>query len=194
MPIAAMDETCRILGNLSDLFDLMDTAYQQTATRLGFECRGCRDNCCETEFYHHTQLEYLYLRQGLASLPARQQNRILKKAAHAMRRSEFIHGREPVQRIMCPLNSEARCLLYPFRPMICRLHGVPHQLRRPDGCLQTGPGCADFESRCTKPQSGLLDRTLYYRGLAQLERELRQHTGFNQKIKLTIAEILILNL
>jgi Fe-S-cluster containining protein len=178
-----------LFRELNDLFDRMDNAYRQTADNFGFQCRGCRDNCCETRFYHHTLAEYLYLRKGLAVLSLERQVEILEIAAGVKKRHE-----QGDERIMCPLNHNQCCLLYAHRPMICRLHGVPHQLKRPDGQRQTGPGCADFENRCGRPRTGLLDRTPFYYALAQLERRLRQQTGIHQKIKLTVAEILTVTL
>lgn len=184
-----IDRIDPIFRELADLFSRMDEVYDQTADHFGFQCRGCRDNCCQTRFYHHTLAEYLYLRKGLTELPHERQAAILEKATDV--RQQNGQGGE---RIMCPLNHDQRCQLYSYRPMICRLHGVPHQFRRPDGQWQTGPGCADFENRCGNSRTGLLDRTPYYYALSQLERKLRQQTGMHQKIKLTVAEMLTVEL
>jgi Fe-S-cluster containining protein len=189
-----MEGSASFLNQLTDLFKEMDAAYEAAAGGYGFVCRGCRENCCKTLFHHHTLLEYLYLRQGLAALPQQQQSSILQKAAEVRRQAADQTSAGQPLRIMCPVNHQQRCQLYAHRPMICRLHGLPHQLRRPDGKLQTGPGCADFEETCGNPQSGFLDRTPYYHALAQLERRIRQQTGFTQKVKLTVADILVVSL
>lgn len=188
--IDTIEDADPIFRELADLFVRMDEAYARTADRFGFQCRGCRDNCCETRFYHHTLIEVLYLRNGLAALPPQDQAVVMEKASDVLERSGQGSGHGHTRRIMCPLNHDQRCRLYGHRPMICRLHGVPHELKRPDGQRQTGPGCADFEKRCGNPRTGLLDRTPFYYALSQLERKLRQQTGVNQKIKLTVAEIL----
>jgi hypothetical protein len=92
---------------------------------------------------------------------------------------------------MCPLNDEQRCILYAYRPMICRLHGIPHQLRRPDGQRQVGPGCGDFDRQCANSDPKLLDRTPLYIDLAALEKQLRRQLRFEGRIKMTIAQMMI---
>ncbi len=174
-----------------DLFEQMDRAYDVVAQASGFVCNGCTDNCCMTRFYHHTLLEVLYLKEGLASLPQEALAKVTAQAESVVAQAaELERGDQPV-RIMCPLNEADRCILYAHRPMICRLHGLAHLLRRPDGQIQTGPGCDDFYSQCGLSSEGLLDRTPLYVAMAQLERQLKAALGVEQKIKMTIAEIIL---
>ncbi len=180
-----------LLEDAKQLFKEMDLAYERSALQLGFECKGCQDNCCRTRFDHHTLLEYLYLRSGLAALPAERRNRISDRAAEVCRKTASVKYRNSEIRIMCPLNQEGRCLLYAQRPMICRLHGVPHSLRRPDGQIQEGPGCDDFYTQSKAHDSQGLDRTPLYIAMAGLERRLRQQLGFYGKIKMTVAEMIV---
>ena len=169
----------------------MDRAYDAAARASGFVCNGCMDNCCMTRFYHHTLLEVLYLKEGLASLSQEALARVRTLAASVVAKTvELDKGDQPV-RIMCPLNEAERCILYAHRPMICRLHGIAHMLRRPDGQIRTGPGCDDFYSQCGLSSEGLLDRTPLYVAMAKLERQLREELGFDGKIKMTIAEIIL---
>ncbi len=76
--------------------------------------------------------------------------------------------------------------------MICRLHGLPYELWRPDGQKDEGPGCAKFEKE--RQNKGLpyqrIDRSPFYTDLANIEREIRQSIGFRHKFKKTIAEII----
>ncbi|MDA8137806.1 MAG: YkgJ family cysteine cluster protein [Desulfobacteraceae bacterium] len=186
-----MNQNTSPMTTVAELFQRMENAYHQTAQANGFQCRGCADNCCLTRFYHHTLTEYLYLRQGLSDLPESDQKRVVKRAeetAAMMRKLES--AGQPV-RVMCPLNEEERCILYTHRPMICRLHGIPHQLRRPDGQRQVGPGCADFDRQCRIDPPRLLDRTPLYMDLAALEKEIRRQNNFEGRIKMTIAQMLI---
>lgn len=184
-------KTNALLEQLSKLFARMDHAYREAALDMGFECSGCRDNCCRTLFYHHTLAEYLYLRNGLDQLPTSEQEYLRARAADVQRRTKAFDPAEGPPRIMCPLNAEDRCVLYSHRPMICRLHGIPHFLRLPDGRRQAGPGCADFESRCGSSGKPGLDRTPLYQALASLERRIRLYADFTGHLKLTVAEILI---
>jgi Fe-S-cluster containining protein len=179
------------LERLGRVFDQMDAAYEQAAAAYGFVCTGCADSCCRTRFHHHTVLEYLYLRKGFGELPADRRESIRANAAAGV----APHGQAGVSaaelRPMCPLNAEGRCLVYAYRPMICRLHGIPHELRFPGRSPQQSPGCEEFHRRCGRPNVHRLDRTPLYTELARLESECRQALGLQRKIRMTIAEMLL---
>jgi hypothetical protein len=178
------------LQELAGVFERMDEAYGGAAGAHGFVCRGCEDNCCRTRFYHHTLGEYLYLRSGFSRMDASDRQRILLKAEQVLEQAALADAQgEPVS-VMCPLNENDRCALYPYRPMICRLHGIPHRLRRPDGQQQVGPGCGDFDRQCGSSESVFLDRTPLYLALADLEKRLRRQSGFNARLRMTIAQML----
>ncbi len=68
------------LMQLATLFETMDPEYKLTTEGYGFECKGCRDNCCLTRFYHHTLLEYLYLMMGYRGLEKNRQVKIKLRA------------------------------------------------------------------------------------------------------------------
>jgi Fe-S-cluster containining protein len=173
------------------LFAQMDAAYDSAAQKAGFVCNGCKDNCCLTRFYHHTLMELLYLQSGLAALPPLQQQRIRDRADAAARQAETLERQGRPVRVMCPLNEQGRCTLYAHRPMICRLHGIPNAMRRPDGRALTGPGCDDYYLQCGPAGGDLLDRTPLYTAMADLERRLRDRLGFGRKIKLTVAQMIL---
>ena len=94
-------------------------------------------------------------------------------------------------RLTCPLNFEALCVLYSYRPMICRLHGIPHEFQNGAGHRVQGPGCETFDQRCSAIAYLKFDRTLFYREMAGLEKEFRQSLGVNAKIRMTIAEMIL---
>ncbi len=85
-------------------------------------------------------------------------------------------------------------MLYAHRPMICRLHGLPHRLHRPDGKVLSGPGCDDFYRQCGTASPAELDRTPLYSSMARLEKALRQRWDFNALIKMTIAQMVIVSM
>jgi Fe-S-cluster containining protein len=174
-----------------DLFEQMDRAYDDVARQSGFVCNGCKDNCCMTRFFHHTLLEYLYLKDGLAGLEPEVLGEVKAQAQSVVEQTAAMEGDDKPIRMMCPLNEAGRCILYAHRPMICRLHGIAHMLQRPDGQTQTGPGCDDFYIQSGPSPDLRLDRTPLYVAMAKLERELRETLGFNGKIKMTIAEMII---
>ena len=84
-------------------------------------------------------------------------------------------------------------MLYEQRPMICRLHGIPHALHQPGGRTLTGPGCDDFYRQCGRGSTTSLDRTPLYTAMADLEYRLREKLNYREKIKRTVAEIIVDN-
>lgn len=182
------------LMRLEMLLGKMDRAYAVVADQYGFRCSGCVDNCCLTRFYHHTLLEYLYLMEGMRTLRSGIRHALREQALAVITRMVDTERRGEAIRIMCPLNSDERCMLYPFRPMICRLHGIPHELHRPDGNIIKSPGCDEFFDQCResgKTDYIRFDRTPFYRQMAMIEKELRLETGYSDKIKLTIAHMIV---
>jgi hypothetical protein len=173
------------VNKLSRIYGSMDDAYREAAAFYDFSCRGCQDNCCTTYFFHYTIIESLYLVQGLWGLGKGMKEEIMERA---------VNMSDPLKRgsYMCPVNEGGRCLLYPYRTMICRLHGLPNEVQKPGGQRDEGPGCAKFEEE--KRRKGLphrrIDRTPFYTDLANLERDLRTEIGFFQKFKKTIAEMI----
>ena len=179
-----------MLIQAEQVFADMDKAYNDAAAFHGFQCRGCEDNCCRSLFFHHTLVEYLWLRAGLSMMPTDGLSRIRQKATAVVASAA---GSDGHQRLLCPLNEESRCILYAHRPMICRLHGIPHRLRGPAGQIKTSPGCDAFYSQAQNSVCDqiVFDRTPLYTALAQLERQLRQSFNYYTKIKMTIAEMVL---
>ncbi len=179
-----------IEGALGDLCDRMDDAYLAAADFYGFICNGCEDNCCLTRFYHHTLAEYLYLLKGFSALDPDERNAIRERAAAARRKMALSEVKGAPPRMMCPLNVDERCRLYPYRPMICRLHGISHEIRKPDGALFYGPGCAVFSRLTASMPYHRFDRTPFYAEMAQLEHNLRREMNYKEKVRMTIADMI----
>jgi hypothetical protein len=175
---------------LRSIYAAMDETYNAVADRYGFTCDGCPGSCCRTRFYNHTYLEYYYLMAGMEQLPEDRRREIGREALTVCEQvaADEAVGRTP--RRMCPLNAEGRCGLHSHRLMICRLHGVPHELRFPDGRVTSGRGCSVFTSRF--PDSGYIpfDRTPFYRDMSSLEQAFRKATGLDRKFKMTIAQMI----
>ena len=177
------------LDRLAAIFRKMDERYEETAATYGFVCSGCENSCCRTRFYHHTLIEYLHLISGLESLNSTDRGAIHSRALDVNSRWKTHSAPAPVT--ICPLNEAGRCRLYAHRPMICRLHGLPHELNHPVKGRAIGPGCHEFVIQCGKKNYIPFDRTPLYRDLAELEKIFRQETGINFKIKMTISEMLV---
>jgi len=99
---------------VAELYRDMETAYDRTAADLGFSCAGCPDNCCDSYFLHHTHTEWAYLWHGLSELGEERLRAITEKASIYAVEAEMTlaRGERPV--IMCPLNAEGLCSLYPL--------------------------------------------------------------------------------
>lgn len=185
------DRFASFVPRLQAIFAAMDRAYAEVAEAYRFHCSGCEDNCCRSHFYHHTYLELLYLYYGWTKLEPRQQRTVQSRAADVCRQmAKGTHGRQ-TPRPMCPLNISGRCELYPYRPMVCRLHGIPHVLQRPDGRKVSGPGCDAFDRQCGSRGDAVLERTAHYAALASLEQEFRHAAGRQDKSKLSVAEMIV---
>ena len=173
-----------LFQQLAELYSRMDRAYTRIADTLAFDCRNCSDSCCYQTFFHFSWIEYLYLLKGLSELPGAEKTKVMESCRENC-------GAGPSKRPCCGANREGLCLLYPHRPMICRLHGVAYRLTRPDGKLVRGPGCYRFES-LTKP--GLpaeLDRTEFYAALADLEQHTRLRLAVTARLRMTVAQMLL---
>jgi Fe-S-cluster containining protein len=179
------------LERLKQIYAAMDQAYHRAADAYGFSCDGCADNCCRTRFYHHTIIEYIYMAEGLNSLTPKEQNEVKSRALSVVDETTREDGSGAVVRLMCPLNVDELCILYDHRPMICRLHGIPHELQKPGQKPAYGPGCVTFDRRCGHKGYLKFDRTPFYREMAMLEQEVKQALGFDGKIRMTVAEMIV---
>ncbi len=179
------------LQRLRTIWADMGKKYQGTADYYGFFCNGCEDNCCYTRFYHHTLLEYLFIMKGYSALEHEMQNQVAERALEVCAKTVEYDKTGKTVRLLCPLNFDGLCILYEYRPMICRLHGIPHQLQRRGQGIMYGPGCEAFEKQCDGEKYIKFDRTPFYVEMAKLERELREVAGFTQKFKMTVAQMLI---
>jgi len=180
-------------GKMQDLYGRMGRAYDRAALCYDFSCTGCEESCCEERFYHHTLSEFLYLMQGIQGLDENEKMALFARAREVAELHRM-HDREgQARRVICPLNSEGLCSLYEHRPMICRLHGVPYKMRRPDGAETQGSGChkVAWDMSPEKSADCMFDRTDLYRELSVIEIELRQKLGFGHRIKMTIAEMIV---
>jgi Fe-S-cluster containining protein len=119
------------MERLKQIYAAMDQTYNTAAGHYGFACAGCRDNCCRTRFYHHTVIEYTYFIEGLKTLTPLKQDEVKSRAMTVVDKTANVDDLTEPVRLMCPLNFDELCILYPYRPMICRLHGIPHELKKP---------------------------------------------------------------
>jgi len=184
------DITAPFIERLKTLYADMDAAYRTAADHYGFHCRGCVDNCCLTRFFHHTHLEYRYLREGFCALPGALRAEIRARARRVRQETAVAEKEGTAIRIMCPLNERERCRLYDYRPMICRLHGIAHEVHPPGRPAFRSPGCAAFSLQAAGRDDFRFDRTPFYRAMAMLENELKRAAGITAKLKMTVADMI----
>lgn len=171
--------------------DMADT-YAAVSTQYGdFGCEGCQENCCRTRFYNHTYVEYFYLMEGLAGVSAEKQAAIRDRAEVVCLEVAAAEADGITPRVMCPLNNDGLCGDYEHRLMICRLHGLPYELRTPGRQPFRGEGCMIFTDASKDKAYVPFDRTPFYQAMAGLEQELRATLGASHKFKKTIAEMIV---
>ncbi len=185
---------------LAHLYRRMEEAYNVSAQEAGLTCEGCSTNCCTSYFQHHTYVEWSYLWRGLLELPEKHRREIIRRAENYMREANQALALNSLPSAMCPLNANGLCSLYPYRLMICRMHGTRNVFTRPDGLRQVFPGCARFTSLPCSDESSrsgtpcpTLDRTSFYAELAALELEFHKRAaGPLPRVNLTLAEMILL--
>ncbi len=181
----------QMVQTLQKLYKDMELRYNRVARILGFTCEGCDDNCCDSYFQHYTYLEWWYLWQGLSALVDDEREYIIEKAKSYVKKAKeaLLRGERP--QIMCPLNRDGLCRLYEHRLLICRNHGVPASMSRPDGKKIYFPGC----HRCQEIAGEApprVDRTAMLSQMVMLETQFLGGRGKRYpRIKLTIAEMIV---
>ncbi len=182
---------------LADIYGAMEAGYDEVASEVGLTCSGCPDNCCDSYFLHHTYCEWAYLWQGLRELKEEQRATIVERAEKYVEESRAQLARQERPQIMCPLNMDGLCGLYKHRMLVCRMHGVPATMTRPDGQSMRFPGCFRCQE-VVKEKYGqaddapAMDRTPLFRKMVTVESRLlgdRRH--LLPRVKLTIAEMIV---
>ena len=179
-----------IFEDLIKLYLTIDSKWYQIALQYGFLCKGCVDNCCQSLFFHHTFIEKAYLISGFKLLSSNKQKDIIKKAEeYCTKVFDSNSNFSQKTKIICPLNENGLCILYQYRPMICRLHGLPHELLKSDSKIIKFSGCKAglFENK----KYIKFDRTPFYKQMALIEMEFRKNENKVKRIKETIAHMLI---
>lgn len=182
---------------LAEIYDTMQAEYDLIAEEIGQTCTGCPDNCCDSYFLHYTYAEWAYLWEGLRELNLDTLTGIQTRSKQYVDASRTVMARGERPQLMCPLNENGRCTLYTHRLMICRLHGIPATMTRPDGQLLRFPGCFRCQETVAKDfdkdeDAPAMNRTKLLQKIAALESELLEgKRHLFPKVKLTIAEMIV---
>jgi hypothetical protein len=179
-----------LIPRLSELNAAIDDTYSGMSSDVGFTCGGCDGvKCCTVDLSLHTYIEMLYLRRGFKTLDQSVQEEVLERS-RAIVEAKNTDPCGAYRDCVCALNADGLCVLYQYRPMICRLAGIPHYIQRPDGRLLKSGGCERYKTDIQEKFPHLaLDRTGFYRQLAEIEIEIVRARGARTKTK-TVAETL----
>jgi len=181
---------------LVEIYRKLQDEYDRVAHQLHLSCEACPDNCCDSYFLHHTYVEWAYLWIGFKRLAAEQQDALLGRSRAWLQETEkTLAGGERPQ-VMCPLNDNGLCTLYEYRLLVCRTHGVPASMTRPDGQNLRFPGCFRCQeivaAQFLGEQPPFVERTHLLHSLALLENQLldgKRHLF--PKVRITIAAMLV---
>lgn len=178
------------IDRIGKLYSAIDSMYEVAARHYHFDCNSCNASCCQTRFFHYTHAEYMYLKLGFDTLEDSKKDLI--KGLAAKYEDYYKHNPED-SRLMCPLNEDSLCILYKWRPMICRLHGLPFETQDINMVATFYDGCEMFMQR--KNKEGYvymtINRTIYYREMARLEQDLRQDYNLGTSNKDTVAGMIL---
>jgi len=179
------------------IYEAMESEYDEVANALNFSCNNCPDNCCDSYFLHHTYTEWAYLWKGFRELDKASQKELMARSQQYLLECAKAAAKGERPQVMCPLIDDGRCTLYTHRLMVCRTHGVPASMRRPDGQTLSFPGCF----RCQKivkrkfahdSQAPHVERTPLLQRLVAVERELMgEKLHLYPRVKLSIAQMLV---
>ncbi len=185
--------TPSMAGQMEELYARMEARYNEVAEELQLSCRECSDNCCDSYFLHHTYIEWSFLWRGIRELAPPRQQAIFERARDYVLAAEKALGRNSRPQIMCPLNEDGLCSVYTHRLMVCRTHGVPAVLVRPDGRKMEFPGCFRCQEKVVPGVRAVyMERTSMLQELVRLEQELlNNQRHLYPKVKLTIAEMVV---
>ncbi|MGD8253150.1 MAG: YkgJ family cysteine cluster protein [Syntrophobacterales bacterium] len=185
------------------LVDAADRAFLKIDEEYG-ECVKCElhcTDCCHAVFGLFL-IEAVHLQQHFRELADEEKKKALlraelfdeqlqtlqgkiAKANHSPEAADSLWGRE---RIRCPLlNDESECILYPYRPITCRVYGIPTTIQgRAHVCGQSG-----FETGRPYPTFKLdeINRELYLLSGKLLEAAGRSDLD-SASLLLSVSEII----
>lgn len=180
-----------LIPRLTELYRQIDDQYREIAETIGLTCIGCDGvRCCTVDLRLHTFMEMHYVRRGFNTLDPALRNEVLLRSRTMKAAKEADPYGEAYRNAVCALNVGGKCVLYAYRPMICRLAGIPHVFVRPDGKTLESGGCSHYTEQIGQSRhDAKIDRTEYYRAMAELEMEIVKSSHCRTAPR-SIAEVL----
>jgi hypothetical protein len=180
-----------LIPDLIELYSRIDLVYRQFAEKVGLTCEGCDGvRCCTVDLTLHTSVEMHCLKMGYNALAPPIRAEVLRRCRTVIAAKKADPWGDEYRNAVCALNFDGKCMLYGHRPMICRLAGIPHLIVRPDGRSVESGGCSHYQTHISPHHpSERIDRTEFYRAMAQFEMATVQETGA-RTVPCTVAEVL----
>jgi Fe-S-cluster containining protein len=178
-----------------NLVSKADASFQEVKAAFP-ECVQCAPHCadCCHAVFGLFLIEAAFLKRDFDQLTEDQRESALQRCRDADNSLEKLEERlrsfqdDPQMisyslaraRIRCPLlNEQNECILYPYRPITCRIYGVPTRIRgTPHVCGKSG-----FEKGKKYP---LFDLDETHRELHQLSRELLERSNVTDLERATL--------
>ena len=170
----------------NELVETADQSFRNMAEEFA-ECVRCKPHCadCCHAVFGLFLIEAVFLKRDFDQLNKEDRAAALQRGREADKALEKLEGtvrsfQEDPQmisyslaraRIRCPLlNDGNECILYPYRPITCRVYGIPTQVRG----VSRVCGLAGFKKDQTYP---VFDLDGVHRKLYQLSKELIERAG-----------------
>jgi Fe-S-cluster containining protein len=145
------------------------------------KCKPGCSYCCETGHFPVSEIEYSYLQLGVKSLNNGVKHNLNRKVL-TLYRERFTHleqGKDIFDfSYKCPLLENALCLVYEYRPIICRTHGLitstyiddnkTSQKYQMPSCVEKGLNYADVWDKQMKMVSTIFAKTLQKKVLPEI--------------------------
>ncbi len=146
----------RIIKKYASFLEKSSERFRETTRKHGVGCKhGCYE-CCSVGFFDITLLDAIYLRAALRKVPAPVRDRVIAKANEQLdilEKKKAFSRKDPLlkslpaidaisrrsAKMSCPaLDENGVCLIYDYRPHICRIFGPtirgPRRAVRLEGC------------------------------------------------------------
>jgi len=146
----------KIVKNYSTFLQLTSEQFNEAAQKSRVSClRGCHE-CCSSGFFDITLLDALHIRDSLKKVPAPIRKRVVDRANEQLdilEKKGAFSRKDPLLKTLASIDSISRrsakmrcpalddngsCLIYEFRPHICRIFGPtvrgPRRAVRLEGC------------------------------------------------------------
>lgn len=153
-----MNRLKNIIKKYGRFLDEAGRYYREATEKQNVRCKKDCFECCASGFFDITLMDAIYLNASLKRLPAQIRRRLVARANEQLdtlekkqafsRNDPILYDQKAIDivsrrsaRVHCPALENGRCLVYEYRPHICRIFGPTIRGRRRAVHLE---GCGYF--------------------------------------------------